>query len=143
MQDIRCLMVLAYTATTSDKWESVAINAFLEALDDPELAQEIRKRGCSTFDNVYKDALLLEGFYRASAKPENTKVKNPNIGSTTDVSSEMRHEIENLKSQMQQRDLRYNQQLLEKGIETDQQKIEAVVNWPIPREVRGFLGLCG
>ena len=32
------------------------------------------------------------------------------------------------------------------GIETDQRKIEAVVNWPIPRklrEVRGFLGLCG
>jgi hypothetical protein len=42
MQDIRRLMVLAYSATTSEMWESVAINAFLEALDDPELALEVR-----------------------------------------------------------------------------------------------------
>jgi len=31
------------------------------------------------------------------------------------------------------------------GVETDEQKIEAVVRWPVPtklREVRGFLGLC-
>ena len=85
MQDIRRLMVLAYSATTSDIWESVAINAFLEALDDPELALEIRKRGPTTFDNAYRDALLLEGFYRASVKPENAKIKSQNVRSTSDA----------------------------------------------------------
>ena len=41
MQDVRRLMVLAYSAQTSEMWESVAINAFLEAVDDPDLALEV------------------------------------------------------------------------------------------------------
>ena len=113
MQDIRRLMVLAYSATTSDIWESVAINAFLEALDDPELALEIRKRGPTTFDNAYRDALLLEGFYRASAKPENVKIKTQNVRSTSDASTEMRKEIDSLKCQLKQQEVRHSQQLLE------------------------------
>ena len=66
MQDIRRLMVLAYSSTTSSMWQAVAINAFLESLDDPVLALEVRKRGASTLDGAYRDALLLEGFLRAS-----------------------------------------------------------------------------
>jgi len=44
MHDIRRLMVLAYSSAASDIWESVALNAFLEALDDPELSLEVSKR---------------------------------------------------------------------------------------------------
>lgn len=44
MQDIRRLMVLAYTVTLSDMWESIAVNSFLEALGDPHLTLEIVKR---------------------------------------------------------------------------------------------------
>ena len=53
-------MVLAYSAQTSEMWESVAISAFLEAADDPDLALEVRKRGPTTLDEAYRDALLLE-----------------------------------------------------------------------------------
>jgi len=66
MQDIRRLMVLAYSSTTSQMWEAVASNAFLDALGDPVLALEIRKRGSSTLDGAYRDALLIEGFLKAS-----------------------------------------------------------------------------
>jgi len=45
MQDIRRLMVLAYSSATSDIWESVVLNAFLEALADPELSLESEKEG--------------------------------------------------------------------------------------------------
>jgi len=45
MQDIRRLMVLAYSSATSDIWESVVLNAFLEALADPELSLESEKDG--------------------------------------------------------------------------------------------------
>jgi len=60
MQDVSRLMVLAYSAQTSEMWESVAISAFLEAADDPDLALEVRKRGPTTLDEAYRDALLLE-----------------------------------------------------------------------------------
>jgi len=57
MQDVRRLMVLAYS-TTVLMWQAVAINAFLEALDDPILALEVRKRGAFTLNGAYRDALL-------------------------------------------------------------------------------------
>jgi transposase InsO family protein len=113
MQDIRRLMVLAYSATTSDMWESVAMNAFLEALDDPELALEIRKRGPITLDGAYRDALLLEGFYRASAKPEDIKAKGQNVRSTVDASADIRREFEVIKTQLKQQEARHCQQLKE------------------------------
>jgi hypothetical protein len=56
MQDIRRLMVLAYTATSSDMWESIAINSYLEALNDPQLALEIRKRGPITLEMADQDS---------------------------------------------------------------------------------------
>lgn len=59
-------MVLAYSSTSSDMWESIAANSFLEALGDSNLALELRKRGVKTLDTAYRDALLLEGFLQAS-----------------------------------------------------------------------------
>jgi len=75
MQDVRRLMVLAYSAQTSEMWESVAINAFLEAVDDPDLALEARKRGPTTLDEAYRDALLLEGFVKTCMKTDHAKGK--------------------------------------------------------------------
>ena len=63
MQDIRRLMVLAYSGTSSDMWESIAVNSFLV---DPHLSMEIRKRGAQTLEMAYRDAVLLEGFVKAS-----------------------------------------------------------------------------
>jgi len=83
MQDIRRLMVLAYSAKTSEMWESVAINAFLEALDDPDLALEVRKRGSTTLDEAYTDALLLEGFVKTCMKSGHGKGKG-HVRATTD-----------------------------------------------------------
>ena len=37
-------MILAYTVTSPDMWEAIAVNSFLEALGDPYLALEIRKK---------------------------------------------------------------------------------------------------
>jgi len=59
-------MVLAYSAATSDIWKSVAINAFLEALDDSELSLEVRKRGPTTLEAAYRETLVLEGYMRAA-----------------------------------------------------------------------------
>ena len=61
MQDVRKLMALGYSVEQSPIWESVAVNAFLTALNDPALALEIRKRRPTTMDAAYRDALLLEG----------------------------------------------------------------------------------
>jgi len=44
MPDKCRLMVLVYTVTSSDIWESIAFNSFLEALGDPHLALENRKK---------------------------------------------------------------------------------------------------
>jgi len=66
MQDIRRLMVLGYSLEQSSIWEAVATNAFLAALNDTAMALEIRKRSPATLDAVYRDAVLLEGYYKAS-----------------------------------------------------------------------------
>src|SRR5271157_4034131 len=50
MQDVRRLMVLGYSAEQSTMWESVATTALLNALSDPHLALEIRKRSPATLD---------------------------------------------------------------------------------------------
>jgi hypothetical protein len=66
MQDIRRLMILGYGSESSPIWESVAANAFLDALNDPVLALEVRKRNIATLDGAYREAALLEGFSKAS-----------------------------------------------------------------------------
>jgi len=75
MQDIRRLMVLEYSSAASDIWESVAINAFLEALDDSELALEVRKRGSVTLESAYREAMLLDGYMRVANKGKSSQSK--------------------------------------------------------------------
>jgi len=107
MQDIRRLMVLGYSATTSDIWESVAMNAFLEALRDPELALEIRKRGPLTLDAAYREALLLEGYMRASTKDDAGRGRRREIYATSQPPgerSDMRREMDELRKQLAQQE---------------------------------------
>ena len=106
MQDIRRLMVLAYSATTSDIWESVAMNAFLEALGDPELALEIRKRGPLTLDAAYREALLLEGYMRASTKDDAGRGRRREVYATSQPpeGSDVRREMDELRKQLAQQE---------------------------------------
>lgn len=110
MQDIRRLMVLAYSATTSEMWESVAINAFLEALDDSELALEVRKRGPTSLDAAYRDALLLEGYQKASVKNETGKGRS-HVRITTDVTTELRRELQDMRKEVEQQEKKHAQTL--------------------------------
>jgi len=107
MQDIRRLMVLAYSATTSDIWESVAMNAFVEALGDPELALEIRKRGPLTLDAAYREALLLEGYMRASTKDDAGRGRRREIYATSQPpgeGSDVRRQMDELRKQLAQQE---------------------------------------
>ena len=125
MQDIRRLMVLAYSSTSSEMWESVAINAFLEALDDPVLSLEVRKRAPTTLDAALKDALLLDGFTRAvsnktdrdrSRKDQARAVKGPPTPIAAerdeDKTSSWQKELLQSQREIQQQLLRQNEQLL-------------------------------
>jgi len=124
MQDIRRLMVLAYSSTTSSMWQAVAINAFLEALDDPMLALEVRKRGASTLDDAYRDALLLEGFLRATTSNTASSGKNNYKTSaraataanqsgpeTSKANDELRREMNTMQQKLQEQIARQGEQI--------------------------------
>jgi hypothetical protein len=66
MQDVMRLMVLGCSSEQSNMWESVATYSFLTALDDPNMALEIRKRSPATLDAACRHALLLDSYYKAS-----------------------------------------------------------------------------
>jgi len=78
MQDVRRLMVLGYPTEQGSMWESVATTAFLNALNDPHLALEIRKRSPTSLDAAYKDAILLDGYYKASRSDRSGDRLKPN-----------------------------------------------------------------
>jgi hypothetical protein len=146
MQDIRRLMVLAYTATSSDMWESIAINSYLEALNDPLLALEVRKRGPTTLEMAYRESLLLEGFIKASesARAEETHGRRKEQARTAVPSSAKslaaeqaeeqawRKEIVRMQQDLQQQLIkhteyqeRHNQRLMDlfSSIATEQRKV--------------------
>ena len=110
MQDVRRLMVLAYSAQTSEMWESVAINAFLEAVDDPDLALEVRKRGPTTLDEAYRDALLLEGFVKTCMNTDHAKGKGQ-IRATSDKNLDLCREVEELRGLLKRQENSHRQQL--------------------------------
>ena len=95
-------------------WESVAINAFLEALDDPDLALEVRKRGPTTLDAAYKDALLLEGFAKTCARSDHVKGKG-HVRATVDKNADLSREVEELRSRLKQQENNHKQQMEKQG----------------------------
>jgi len=123
MQDVRRLMVLAYSAQTSEMWESVAINVFFEAVDDPELALEVRKRGHTTLDEAYRDALLLEGFVKTCMKTDHAKGRGQ-IGATSDKNLDLSRDVKELRGLLKRQESSHRQQLekQEKRIQQIQQQ---------------------
>ena len=69
-QDIRRLMVLAYPGAATEMSEMVAIDAFLDALIDPELALRVRDREPTTLDLACQYATRLEANQRTRAKED-------------------------------------------------------------------------
>jgi len=116
-------MVLAYSAQTSEMWKSVAINAFLEAVYDPDLALDVRKRGPTTLDEAYRDALLLEGFVKTCMKTDHAKGKSQ-IHATFDKNLDLSREVKELRGLLTRQENNRRQQLekQEKKIQQIQQK---------------------
>ena len=103
----------------------MAINAFLEAADDPDLALEARKRGHTTLDEAYRDALLLEGFVNTCMKTDHAKGKGQ-IRATSDKNLDLSREVEELRGLLKRQENNHRQQLekQEKKIRQIQQKIQ-------------------
>jgi len=121
MQDVRRLMVQAYSAHTSEMWESAAINAFLEAVDDPDLALEVRKRGPTTLDEAYRDAPF--GRFCKKNVYEDRSCNDP-IRATSDKNLALSREVEELRNLLKRQENSHKQQLekQEKKIQQIQQK---------------------
>jgi transposase InsO family protein len=133
MQDVRRLMVLAYSAAPSDMWESVAMNAFLEALDDPEFAVEVRKRGPTTLDAAYRDALLLEGLMKACSRNDNDKGRRQ-VRATTDSTLEIRHEIDDVRRTLRDQERKQALAMREQTERLEQLLREKQITPSVPRQ---------
>ena len=119
MQDVRRLMVLAYSTQTSEMY------AFIEAVDDPDLALEVRKRGPTTLDEAYRAALLLEGFVKMCIKTDHAKGKGQ-IRATSDKNLDFSREVEELRGLLKRQENSHRQQSekQEKKIQQIQQQSE-------------------
>ena len=67
VQDIRRLVVTAYPGPMTETTESIAIDAFIEALGNVEFSLKVRERGPSNLDSAYKIAMRLEAFVQNPA----------------------------------------------------------------------------
>jgi len=65
--EVRRLMALAFTDEKGPMWETMARNAFLEALDDPAVQIRILERDPATLDETLKIACHLEAIARPAA----------------------------------------------------------------------------
>lgn len=61
-QEVRRLIVLAYPCPTNEVLQSLARDAFIRALADKEIAQELWEREPKDIEAAYKDAVRLEGY---------------------------------------------------------------------------------
>jgi len=111
MQDVRRLMVLAYSAQTSEMWEAV---------DDPDLALDVRKRGHTTLDEAYRDALLLEGFVKTCMKTDYAKGKGQ-IRAISDKNLDLSREVEELRGLLKRQENNHRLQL-----EKQEKKIQQI-----------------
>ena len=70
VQDIRRLVVLAYPGPMTETTESIAIDAFIEALGYAEFSLKVREREPSSLDSAYNIAMRLEAFYQNQDQSE-------------------------------------------------------------------------
>src|ERR1043165_8586274 len=68
VQEIRRLMALAYPGPTSDIVETVACDAFIDALGNQDLAQKVREREPVSLEAAYKHAVGLDAYGRSSTQ---------------------------------------------------------------------------
>jgi len=61
-QDIRRLMALAYPTLQRDAREAIACVCFLDALDNPDLALNVRERAPADLDEALATAMRLEAW---------------------------------------------------------------------------------
>jgi len=87
---------------------------FFEALDDPDLALEVRNRGTTTLDAAYRDALLLEGFVKTCVKHDQVKGKG-HVRATVDKNADLQREVEELRSRLKQQENNHKQQMKKQG----------------------------
>ena len=79
--DVRRLMALAHPTLRREDREAVAVDYFVDALDDSEFALKVRERAPSTHDDALRVAQQLEAWtdamrrQQASAETSSTKVK--------------------------------------------------------------------
>ena len=59
-------MALAYPGPSSDILETVACDAFIDALANQELAQKVREREPANLEAAYKHAVRLDAYGRSS-----------------------------------------------------------------------------
>jgi len=79
--DVLRLMALAHPTLRREDREAVAVDYFVDALDDPEFALKVRERAPSTHDDALRVAQQLEAWtlamrrQQASAETSSIKVK--------------------------------------------------------------------
>ena len=79
--EVRRLMALAHPMLRREDREAVAVDYFVDALDDSEFALKVRERAPSTHDDALRVAQQLEAWtlamrrQQASAETSSTKVK--------------------------------------------------------------------
>ena len=78
-QDVRRLMVLAYPGTANEMSETVAVDAFLDALNDFELAMRVRDRDPTTLDLACKIAVRLEANQSSRRREEHFDKRNGRV----------------------------------------------------------------
>ena len=66
MLETRRLMALAYPGPSNDLLETVACDAFIDALGDQELAQKVREKEPSNLESAYKHAVRFDAYGKAS-----------------------------------------------------------------------------
>ena len=74
--DVRRVVTFAYPGPPSTVRDTVACDAFLEALDDPEMALRIREREPESLEQVLRVAQRLESYRGAKSKYSSERVDN-------------------------------------------------------------------
>ena len=112
-QDIRRLMVLAYAGPSTEMSEMVAIDAFLDALIDTDLALRVRDREPTTLELACRYAIRLEANQSTRGRVENGDRRTGRIKAVREddksrdrLTQQLIEQISNLErrqSQMEQR----------------------------------------
>lgn len=101
-------MTFAYPACASDQDEVLSVRAFLDAMKDKDLAQEVREREPSSLDQACKIVLRLDGYRRAAeearepSERQYSKVQGPDCNQQTSSGETQKALIEEMKVPRQQ-----------------------------------------